>query len=271
MYWQGPHEEELAQGGWVSLVGEDGTVLIREVDLPLRDSLDGSMGLHDDPLGMEGGLDDDGDGALPVDAGANKQLHDSGGSGGGGTTPDAGSGAEGLVAELSNGRYRAVHEFLAEQEGDLSLQRGNVVLLRSKTHEHWWEGVLEHQPAVVGVFPYNYVQPLLLVRATRDIAAGEEITARLPPELAALATSREGSGGRPTQTLQVLLPNGAFAGQEIEFPFPIDHAEAAQGGGSSAASAQQAQAQGVEDDEVADRNSLSDLGQRWIAGLLNEP
>ena len=97
------------------------------------------------------------------------------------------------------------------------------MLLLNKTHEHWWEGANETSPSTVGMFPFNYVQPLMVVRAGVQLPAGEEITVSLPPELCPLADPSDPSSSvYPSCTLQVLLPHGADAGQEIEFPLPFD-------------------------------------------------
>jgi hypothetical protein len=97
------------------------------------------------------------------------------------------------------------------------------VLLLNKTHEHWWEGANETSPSTVGMFPFNYVQPLMVVRAGVQLPAGEEITVSLPPELCPLADPSDPSSSvQEGYTLQVLLPHGADAGQEIEFPLPFD-------------------------------------------------
>jgi hypothetical protein len=132
-------------------------------------------------------------------------------------------------------------DFEPEQDTDLRLTRGGVVLLQRKTHEHWWEGSNEADPSVVGMFPFNYVQPLMIVRASRQLPAGDEITVTLPPALCPLAEDGSVQDGLK---LQVLLPHGAEAGQEIEFPLPFDFDTSrieseseSNGGGSSAGAA----------------------------------
>ena len=119
----------------------------------------------------------------------------------------------------SSGRYRAMFDFEPEEATDLKLTRGGVILLLNKTHAHWWEGANETAPTQVGMFPFNYVQPLMVVRAGRPLPSGEEICVSLPPELCPLAPDGTVQAG---YTLQVLLPHGAEAGQEIEFPLPVD-------------------------------------------------
>ena len=42
---------------------------------------------------------------------------------------------------------------------------------------------METEPGKVGLFPFNYVQPLLVVRADHELPPGEEITVALPAEL----------------------------------------------------------------------------------------
>ena len=93
------------------------------------------------------------------------------------------SSAGSLRASVSPGRYRAMFDFEPEEDGDLQLAKGVVVLLMRKTHAHWWEGAVETEPGKVGLFPFNYVQPLLVVRADHELPPGEEITVALPAEL----------------------------------------------------------------------------------------
>lgn len=65
-------------------------------------------------------------------------------------------------------------------------------------------------PTKVGMFPFNYVQPLMVVCTARQLPSGEEICVALPAELCPLAPD---GGAQAGYTLQVLLPHGAEAGQ----------------------------------------------------------
>ena len=65
-----------------------------------------------------------------------------------------------------------VSQFVAEADGDLSLQIGQVVVLtKARPDKQWWKGYVQNQPARKGVFPKQ-------VRARADIL-------RAPPAAAA--------------------------------------------------------------------------------------
>lgn len=231
------------RGGWVSLFAQDGTQLLAElefrsspamslggsrVDVVSRDSSEyvdigaapldrSSFDVHLDPLGL-------GD-VQPLSSSSSSSTAEhstpplpESEPGGADSSADGEAGAR-LYASVSAGRYRAMFDFEPEQDTDLRLTRGGVVLLQNKAHEHWWEGANEADPSVVGMFPFNYVQPLMTVRASRQLPAGDEITVTLPPALCPLA---EDGSTQEGLKLQVLLPHGADAGQEIEFPLPFD-------------------------------------------------
>lgn len=226
--------------GWVSVFAQDGTKLLAElspIPVPATHTEStlvlGSSGAH--MVSRDSSECDEG-GAAPLDRSSLDVHLDPLGLGDGPTSehstpppPEHGPGGEGssgereaegrLSASVSTGRYRATFDFEPEQDTDLRLTRGGVVLLQSKTYEHWWEGANEADPSVIGLFPYNYVQPLMKVRASQQLPLGDEITVALPPALCPLAEDGSVQDGL---TLQVLLPHGAEAGQEIEFPLPFD-------------------------------------------------
>jgi hypothetical protein len=225
------------RGGWVSIFAQDGTKLLEELapqklsavtvggssaDKVPRGSYEydeigaapldrSSLDVHLDPLGL-------GD-APPSSSRSSSTDRRPGNEAGAADSSAEGDAAERLYASVSAGRYRAMFDFEPEQDTDLRLTTGGVVLLLNKTHEHWWEGANETDPSAVGMFPFNYVQPLMIVRACWQLPAGDEITVSLPPALCPLA---EDGSIQTGVKLQVLLPHGANAGQEIEFPLPFD-------------------------------------------------
>ncbi|GMT09110.1 hypothetical protein PFISCL1PPCAC_407 [Pristionchus fissidentatus] len=52
---------------------------------------------------------------------------------------------------------RALFDFAARERGELAFRRGEIIALRRKQDENWWEGELNNRR---GVFPANYVCPL---------------------------------------------------------------------------------------------------------------
>ena len=68
-----------------------------------------------------------------------------------------------------------VSAFIAEADGDLSLQVGQVVVLtKARPDKQWWKGYIRGQPAQIGVFPK------LAVVETPE--AAEAASALSPPE-----------------------------------------------------------------------------------------
>ncbi len=278
-------------GGWVSLFAQDGTQLLAElelhrspatvlggsrVDTVSRDSSEyadigaapldrSSLDVHLDPLGL-------GD-VQPSSSSSSSSTAEHSTPPPPGTEPEgADSSTDGeaelrLYASVSAGRYRAMFDFEPEQDTDLRLTRGGVVLLQNKAHEHWWEGANEADSSVVGMFPFNYVQPLMIVRASRQLPAGDEITVTLPQALCPLAEDGSAQDGLK---LQVLLPHGAEAGQEIEFPLPFDfdtsriESESESNGGGSSAGAASTLASGANGAGI--RSGITKGGNQVPAG-----
>ena len=180
-----PRLHVAERGGWVSVCAQDGTELLQQLAPDWHDSSAGS--LPSLSLSKEGGDlsgADDGEGPR-----SSLDVHlDPLGQGKPDTPPQKAAPEpkeqkRGLRASVSPGRYRAMFDFEPEEDGDLQLAKGVVVLLMRKTHAHWWEGAVETEPGKVGLFPFNYVQPLLVVRADHELPPGEEITVALPAEL----------------------------------------------------------------------------------------
>ena len=63
-----------------------------------------------------------------------------------------------FVADKSNGvKYSAVFSYTAQNDDEITFNRGDVINLISKSTDNWWRGELSGK---IGVFPANYVQEL---------------------------------------------------------------------------------------------------------------
>ena len=68
-----------------------------------------------------------------------------------GTSDETGQQALRTPAQL---RVRAIHDYSGEADGDLKLQRGDIIQVTQKHADGWWEGSL---PGQQGKFPINFV------------------------------------------------------------------------------------------------------------------
>eukprot|EP01052_Picozoa_sp_SAG31_P046976 SAG31_NODE_9202_length_1317_cov_1.143678_1_plen_299_part_00 len=62
-------------------------------------------------------------------------------------------------AGFGGGRFLAVYDFEAQQEGDLGFFANSVIVVTQSTDPSWWVGYVENDPSIQGQFPSNYVQP----------------------------------------------------------------------------------------------------------------
>ena len=76
-----------------------------------------------------------------------------------------------LSSELPPTQAVAVHDFPAEQDGDLELTRGMVVNL-IETKGNWWRGSVAEKPEVVGNFPKTHVSRGLKEGAAKRLSFG---------------------------------------------------------------------------------------------------
>lgn len=58
------------------------------------------------------------------------------------------------------GQLRALHDYPAQNEHELSLRQGDIINVTQKPFEAWWEGEVQGQPGRLGLFPTNYTAPL---------------------------------------------------------------------------------------------------------------
>lgn len=52
----------------------------------------------------------------------------------------------------------AVYDYTADKEDELSFSENAVIYVIKKNDDGWWEGVMN---GVTGLFPGNYVEPLM--------------------------------------------------------------------------------------------------------------
>jgi len=62
-----------------------------------------------------------------------------------------GAGGEGQSASC-------VYEYVAAQEGDLTMQVGDIVIVTDTSGGDWWTGYVDTQPDYPGQFPATYVE-----------------------------------------------------------------------------------------------------------------
>jgi len=59
-----------------------------------------------------------------------------------------------LTTAVSQSSCRALYDFDAENPAELSFKEGDVILLKTKIDENWYEGTINGQ---TGYFPVSYV------------------------------------------------------------------------------------------------------------------
>ena len=57
-------------------------------------------------------------------------------------------------------QVRAMHDYPAQNEHELSIRQGDIIEVVKKPFEAWWEGEIIGQPGRSGLFPTNYTQPI---------------------------------------------------------------------------------------------------------------
>jgi signal transducing adaptor molecule len=63
--------------------------------------------------------------------------------------------------EMVGKKVIALYNFKGnEADGELSFVEGDVIEVRARVNEGWWEGRLTNGD--LGIFPFNYVQPLVI-------------------------------------------------------------------------------------------------------------
>uniref|UniRef100_A0A672HXY7 Intersectin 1 (SH3 domain protein) n=1 Tax=Salarias fasciatus TaxID=181472 RepID=A0A672HXY7_SALFA len=96
-------------------------------------------------------------------------------------------------AVLHRGEYMAMYTYESSEQGDLSFQQGDVVVVTRKEGD-WWTGVVAGK---TGVFPSNYVKP-------RD--SGSESLG---------AAGKTGSLGKKPEIAQVIAPYSATGAEQL--------------------------------------------------------
>lgn len=56
-------------------------------------------------------------------------------------------------------QVRAMHDYPAQNEQELTLRAGDIINVTQRPFEAWWEGEIQGQPGRLGLFPTNYTQP----------------------------------------------------------------------------------------------------------------
>lgn len=63
---------------------------------------------------------------------------------------------------------RAMHDYPAQTEHELSFRQGDVIKVIQQPFEAWWEGEVVGQPGRAGLFPTNYTQPIQAAETTPE-------------------------------------------------------------------------------------------------------
>lgn len=67
-------------------------------------------------------------------------------------------------------QVRAMHDYPAQSEHELSFRQGDTITVLNKPFEAWWEGEVVGQPGRSGLFPTNYTQPIAAPEAMAEPA-----------------------------------------------------------------------------------------------------
>lgn len=86
-------------------------------------------------------------------------------------------------------KYEALYLYQSQEPGDLSFNAGDIIVVQKKDGE-WWTGLLNGQS---GIFPSNYVRPLVLEAQLQEVQE----------KPAATIASEESSGGSGTESTKV--------------------------------------------------------------------
>ncbi|XP_049848413.1 probable peroxisomal membrane protein PEX13 [Schistocerca gregaria] len=57
-------------------------------------------------------------------------------------------------------QVRALHDYHKSSNEEISMRRGDTINVFTKPFDLWWEGEIQNQPGVIGLFPANLTQPL---------------------------------------------------------------------------------------------------------------
>lgn len=59
-------------------------------------------------------------------------------------------------------KVTALFDFEAQEDGEVSFKKGNVIKVLEKTDPNWWKGQVVNGALAgnTGLFPSNYVQPM---------------------------------------------------------------------------------------------------------------
>ena len=52
---------------------------------------------------------------------------------------------------------RALFDFVAQEDNELSFNRGDLIKITDSTNQDWWNGKIDNRE---GMFPANYIQPI---------------------------------------------------------------------------------------------------------------
>jgi hypothetical protein len=106
-----------------------------------------------------------------------------------------------------------------EDDGELSFVEGDVIEVLEQVNEGWWEGRLTNGD--LGIFPFNYVQPLVIFSAPQPSSKGgsriEHHTAHHSDEGEADDDHGDDDGhGVPAHPKMSTLEKAAYAKKKIE-------------------------------------------------------
>ena len=57
-------------------------------------------------------------------------------------------------------RAKATFDYEAEDESNITIAVGDVLVVTDKSDSDWWEGYVEGNPETVGYFPSSFVEPM---------------------------------------------------------------------------------------------------------------
>ncbi|XP_076858000.1 cytoplasmic protein NCK2a [Brachyhypopomus gauderio] len=129
----------------------------------------------------------------------------------------AGTGGVGGAERIYDLNIPAVVKFsyAAERDDELSLSKGDRVVVMEKCSDGWWRG---SHSGRVGWFPSNYVREEVAVYGDVDAGFGEPPGGLRPlraEQVAAVANGRVGGG--PIHTVQTLYPFSSVTDEELNF------------------------------------------------------
>ena len=88
-------------------------------------------------------------------------------------------------------RAKVTFDYEAEDETNITIRAGDIVVVTDKSDADWWEGHLEGKPDVVGFFPASFVELLDEVgdKLEGSVTTGEQIHADREVQKAMIETA----------------------------------------------------------------------------------